>query len=63
MKEEEDVERVGRVQLGVFQTASLPVSLGNRLNSPCVTGAKTVSVYLWENTTENNTIRLQLFLR
>lgn len=37
-EEEDDYQdRVGRVQLGVFQTASLPVGLGNKLNSPCVT--------------------------
>lgn len=59
--EDEDEERVGRDQLGVFQTASLPVSLGN-MNSPCVTTAKTVSVHLWENSSENNTVRPHLFL-
>ena len=29
--------RVDRVQLGALQAASLPVSLGNKLSSPCIT--------------------------
>lgn len=46
-EDDDDEERVYRVQLGVFQTASLPVSLGNKLNSPCLTRLKTLfrSIY------------------
>lgn len=57
---------VKRVQLGVFQTASLPVDLGSKLNSSWVNGLTTASVYLWENTADKTTpkitIRPDLFL-
>lgn len=36
---------VDRVQLGVLQSASLPVSLGNKLDSPYITRLKTLSIY------------------
>lgn len=41
-RQEEDEERVNRVQLGVIQAASLPVGLGNKRNSLCVTRLKTL---------------------
>lgn len=46
-EEDDDEERVGRVQLGVFQTASVPVGLGNRLNSPGLTRLKTLFLSIY----------------
>ena len=54
-KKPEDQEGVDGVQLGVFQTASLPVSLGNKLKSPCVTGLKTLFLSIYGKIPLKNT--------